>query len=199
MPRVKYVVDMEELFEYITDRIRDGKTTAMKAIAEYGELSDLPESKVRQTYYKMRAKSQRSKLSEGNVISVIPESNESKSDIMTVLSGIIEMSEKAEVNLEPILEALLPLFKAAVKSDDNAKIETLEFELSLTKTKCENLTKEVMAMKKHVVKLDNYLDDFLHLPSLKKIGNLEDFTNHLKILVDGSGIVQSVEELKENV
>jgi hypothetical protein len=225
MAKTKYYVDRKDVLDYVKRRLNEGANKS-KAFDEYCTKHNLPIYIVRQNYYKALDKYDidsnvidipfkeviNTITSGGNlpdkIVSENPtiQSTQPEDNTLETISQLVELGESTNIDLTPILTALLPLFKAATKSEDSSifdqEMERLSNEnkelydmLQEEEKKTSDIKTELEEMRQHVEALDGYLDEFLKLPSLKKLGKLEDFTYNLKILVDKTGLVQRVEEV----
>jgi ABC-type transporter Mla subunit MlaD len=96
-------------------------------------------------------------------------------DTLSVLSEIINISETTNIKIEPVFEALLPLFRQLGKEEAVGGLEEENEKLRL----------QLDQANQFVLNINNLLTEFEKLPSLKKIGNLENFCGDLKKIVSG--------------
>jgi hypothetical protein len=182
----KWSVNVENLFDFVNDKIKDGAITKANAFREYCESYSLPEHVVRNTYYKV-AKDRGFSQPDYPLITLVPDISEEvdtiemeQQDSLSVLSEIINLSEQTGVRVEPLFEALLPLFRGLVannKEDLQKRYDILADELVMFKREREET-------EKHVESINIIFSEFMKLPSLKKIGNLEQFCYDVKAILE---------------
>lgn len=173
MPVKKWFVNHRELYDYISDMVKEGKT-AKEAIEEYSELSQLPVHRVRTSYYDIKREELGKQL---KTIDVEPIKNDPE-DIVQVVGKIVRLGQEAKIDVEAVLRSLVPLFEAAVSKDKDEQIKALEGQLQ--------------ELKEQYSKVNDRISEFLRLPSLKKFADLEDFTHDIKYMVDNRGMVQRI-------
>lgn len=205
----KWNFDRNECYDYIESSIVPGVKNKSQAIEEYCQLVELPEHVVRVTYYNERKR----RLAEDigmpeDEIELEPEPDipEPEKDPLETISEVFTLGGEAGIDMTKVLNGLLPLFEAA-RNEINHKqqltsIEQLKQDTEVYKIHAEQamsdknkMEQELGIMRTQVLELNRVLEEFLNLASLQKVAGLSDFTYRLKIMVDKTGSVQSVEKV----